>query len=430
MTVSPPPRRRLRRRRDGANVEALREQALIEEARRRARQRRLGNLAVLALGLAVLAEAGFVPGGRGRGDAPAARPALLVGYADGNGKLAIADRTGSLAVVNPDGSELRMLSRCTGIFTDCRAVEPAWSPDGMRLAFVRGQFGLRHVAMALYVTESDAAHPRLLAHCGTCGSQESSTGINWSPDGTRIVFSATGGRPAVLSLFTVDVQSGAVRRLTNCDRSSCADMEPDWSPDGQQIVFSRNAAYGASLYTVRSDGSGLTKIVSEPNATHPRWSPDGRLIAYDSHDDTDTHDNVYVRAADGSRPSRLLASGSIGTGPGVPSWSPDGSRIVYFSTPPISGAFGSEVWTVSADGKLRQRLNRFGCCVDVWAPPVWSPDGKQIAFSANYQDLTVASNGTIFSTPNGGTFVINADGNGRKRISTRPALAITWQRVQ
>jgi hypothetical protein len=64
-------------------------------------------------------------------------------------------------------------------------------------------------------------------------------------------------------------------------------------------------------------------------------------------------------------------------------------------------AFGSEVWTVSADGKLRQRLFQFGCCVETWALPVWSPDGKEIAFSANDEET-------------GGTFVVNADGSGSR----------------
>jgi len=425
LSVGLPPRWRLRRQRGGATVEALREQALIEEARRRARQRRLGNLAVLALGLAVVVQVGFDgPGGAG-GDRPDARPALLAAPAEGNGKLAIADSTGSLAVVNPDGSGPRILSRCTGIISDCRATEPAWSPDGMRLAFVRGQFGLRHMAMALYVTDPDSTRPRLLAHCGSCSSQNFATGISWSPDATQIVFSASGGRPAVLSLFTVDVQGGVVRRLTDCDPSSCSDMDPDWSPDGQLIVFSRFAWYGASLYTVRPDGSGLTKITSEPSfATHPRWSPDGHVIAYMGYDYGSIAD-IYVVAGDGSR-RRLLASGS------VPSWSPDGRRIVYFSTPQLRRGpyrYGSEVWTVTADGKQRRRLARFGCCVVWWAPPVWSPDGKQIAFGTSRQKPTLASHGIVSSTPKGGTFVVNSDGSGMTRISKLSAGALSWQRV-
>jgi hypothetical protein len=187
VSVGLPPRRRLRRRRGGASVEALREQALIEEARRRARQRRFGNLAVLALGLAVVVQGGFGGLGGAGGDRPDARPALLATPADGGP---------------------RMLSRCTGILSDCRATEPAWSPDGMRLAFVRGQFGLRHMAMALYVTDPDSTRPRLLAHCGSCSSQNFAT-ISWSPDATQIVFSASGGRPAVLSLFTVMCKAGS-----------------------------------------------------------------------------------------------------------------------------------------------------------------------------------------------------------------------------
>ena len=143
--------------------------------------------------------------------------------------------------------------------------------------------------------------------------------------------------------------------------------------------------------------------------------PDGSKIAFDG------ILGVYVSAADGSQ-SKLLVEEDEG-GPGRPSWSPDGTKLAFFNTPsaPASraspGAFGygTEVWTINVDGTGKTRIAHSGCCVEMWAAPIWSPDGKQIAFAANQA---------------GGTFVVNADGSGQRRISSTAATALDWQKAR
>jgi Tol biopolymer transport system component len=111
----------------------------------------------------------------------------------------------------------------------------------------------------------------------------------------------------------------------------------------------------------------------------------------------------------------LLLAGDPGSGPATPSWSPDSRRLAYFSTPGVAGMFTAELWTINVAGSHRLRLTHSGCCVETWAPPVWSPDGSQIAFAANSA---------------GGTFVVNADGTGRRRLSPTAALAISWRHTR
>ena len=146
MTVTIPPRPpRPDDLRDRSEVEALGEQALIEEARKRGRQRRQ-RYAVVALAAAAAALAvgfgaiSFV--GRGAGSHPAAASASDSSRAGTapvvNGKIAFADGMGTLQVVDQDGSGADVIMQCPAAMPDCELLEPTWSPAGGSIAFVRG----------------------------------------------------------------------------------------------------------------------------------------------------------------------------------------------------------------------------------------------------------------------------------------------------
>jgi Tol biopolymer transport system component len=398
-----------------SELEALREQALIEEARRRARARRRGYALVVLLGLAVAVAIAGRPGGE--------RPALLrsggpgrvafAGTASVNGRIAIADRSATLLTVFADGSGLQATVRCPLDVSGCRIVEPAWSPDGGELAFVRGNGGgpltAEPPSLSLYLVDASGGAEKLLASCGTCGEQNGAH-LSWSPDGSQIVFSRDRDRGDAYAstLWIADTVSGALRQLTDCPPGYCADVQADWSPDGQLIAFRRITNHGEYLYSVRPDGSKL-KDLGTPAAADPQWSPDGRRLAFDG------ILGVYVSAADGSHSTLVAPGEDDGSGPGVPSWSPDGTKLAFFNTPSAPPRYGTEVWTINADGTGKTRLAHAGCCVALWAAPIWSPDGKQIAFAANQA---------------GGTFVVNSDGTGLHRVSSAAAITLTWQKAR
>jgi Tol biopolymer transport system component len=318
-----------------------------------------------------------------------------------NGKIAFAGDGGRLQVVAPDGSGPQVIAHCQPRYA-CELAQPAWSPDGRQIAFVRGD-SRSTGTLSLYLRDSDGSLRRL-AGCGTCG-QYFGGRLSWSPDGSWVAFSRDSGPRGPLSLWAVDTADGKLRRLTDCQL--CADVSPDWAPSGQLIVFSRIAKGGSSLYTVRADGSQSTKISSSTFAANPQWSPDGRQIGFDDNND------VFIADADGSD-QRLLLDGEPGNGPGHPSWSPDGTKLAYFYTPGSPGNFAAEVWTMNTDGSETRRLYHSACCVGSYAPPIWSPDGKKIAFAADSAH---------------GTFVVAEDGTGLRRLSTASANGITWQRL-
>jgi Tol biopolymer transport system component len=165
---------------------------------------------------------------------------------------------------------------------------------------------------------------------------------------------------------------------------------------------------------VKTDGSNLTRLTNLTGfAAEPVWSADGRRIAFETSGDGD---KVYAMAADGSD-LKLLNSGPGGSGPGRPLWSPDSTQVVFFSTPGSPGAFDSEVWVIEADGSQPRRLYHGPCCIGTWAAPIWSPDGRYIAFAVG--QLTPDPERT-------GIFVMRADGTELRKLAAEVA-EVTWQ---
>jgi TolB protein len=249
------------------------------------------------------------------------------------GKIAFAsDASGSndILVMNADGSGRENLT--TGPEDD---VDPAWAPDGRRLAFVRD--GVVHVVRA------DGAGLRRL----TIGSSPA-----WSPDGGRIVFTRRVGRG--VDLYVIRADGGRLRRLT---KTIAAETEPEWSPDGRLIACVRASRAGtASLYVVRPDGRGGRRVTSgEAEDLSPAWSPSGRQLAFVRNAEELGTSRVFVTTLDGKRTRRLVSELQLdpaATFEAGPAWSPDGKHIVF-----VRGArLYSDLYVATADGRFLRRV--------------------------------------------------------------------------
>ena len=299
-----------------------------------------------------------------------------------------------LGVVNADGSGRKRLTRCQDASV-CRIGELAWSPGGGRIAFYRG---LWHRNMSLFVINADGSRLKRLGLCGIDCRRPS-----WAPDGSAVTFSRGG------AVFIVTTRNAKIRRLTRCAPPTCWDASPAWS-SARRIVFARRDTSGTTLYAVDpARASSLTELAKLPGrAANIAWSPDRTRIAYDVSDGTT--ESVHVVDVDGSDPT-VVASGPKGSGPGMPSWSPDGRSIAYFNTPRVAnGFFEPEVWTVRRDGTAPRRLFHADCCVSDWVPPSWSAVGTEVAFAYS------GSVGTPTGDRVGGTFLLAADGSGVRRL--------------
>ena len=179
-------------------------------------------------------------------------------------------------VANADGEERKVIyeltspEACQG--NTCPSVNrPVWSPRGDRIAFSVGAHmgapGPTHLAMI----RPDGSDLKMLT------SGERHDGLpSWSPDGKRLVFRTAMGPRTGLSIL--DVERGEIASLVT---GSDYDTFPAWSPRGDLISFTSKRDDDYEIYVIRPDGSGLRRLTYTPgNDAHSEWSPDGEWIAF------------------------------------------------------------------------------------------------------------------------------------------------------
>ena len=165
-----------------------------------------------------------------------------------------------------------------------------------------------------------------------------------------------------------------VSRLTNRVGGGTA-TGPSLSPDGRRVAFSVWPAEGDwDIYVINVDGTGLRNLTDHPgfDGWRPAWSPDGTRLSFFSTRDDPANDEIYVMNSDGSDVIRLTdhpADDAHST------WSPDGSRIAFETN--RRGNF--DIYVMNSDGTAPTPLTDHPAD-DGW--PAWSPDGTRIAFES------------------------------------------------
>ena len=224
-----------------------------------------------------------------------------------------ADGPSSIFEVNLDGTGFRKIStEC-----DCAEGQPAYSPEGGRIAFTRwidddtAQIGVRDL-----VTGEVTMYPETEGTWPAGGSGVHPEHASWSPDGSIIVYAFirrdADGRLVSSQLLQLSV---ATREVTDLGVPGALGAgEPRYSPDGSLILFASRSAETSlgeeqgDIYTIRPDGSGLLRLTGNgdggacDNGTGASWTPDGRYIVY-------MCDWIMLMEPDGANKARWSSTG-------------------------------------------------------------------------------------------------------------------------
>jgi len=286
-------------------------------------------------------------------DSAGGTPTFLSGgldpaYSPDGTRIAYADTpAGNVWVASADGSN-RIL-----VATDHFLSPLAWSPDGELIAYISGSYS---TGFAVSVAKADGSGSSVV-------SQDASSDAppTWSPDGTRLAFTTTNDT----DIAVVNADGSGRRPLI---QDATQDEAPSWSPDGSRIAFFRGVFGSFVLYTIRPDGRGLHQIgvaQADPDS-QPVWSPDSTRLVFGARQfggytkvGLSYHYTVDTAAADGVG-ERRLGDGSY------PRYAPDGRRIVFTSI--RRGSFAPQLYVMNADGSCQTQLSSASAAV---SSPSW-----------------------------------------------------------
>jgi TolB protein len=217
-------------------------------------------------------------------------------------------------IVDVDGSDLREVATTSAGSGCFDAVEgDAWSPDGQDIAVTRICFdaGGAVTSFGLWDAKVDGSGQHQVTEDGPPSAHIEDHRAGWSPDGTHLAFTRidTSVTPERSAIFIVGIDGTDLRQVTPWALDA---NDPVWSPDGTVIAFNSpaeaNQGGEQNIFTIRPDGSGLAQLTAHlstyPDGSqgtfHPSWSPDGTHILFTHNPSTGDVGDLFVMSRDGS----------------------------------------------------------------------------------------------------------------------------------
>ena len=252
-----------------------------------------------------------------------------------NGRIVFDNDDGPVYTVEPDGSDLRLVT--TG------HDQAHYSSDGSRIAMDAG-LDDEHVTTALM--DADGANLTIQPIPDPTGSIVCPI---WEPGDAHLAceFWDDAQPERLPGIFTIHASGWDFPTRLTTNAFGGHDIPGDYSPDGSRLAFWReDPARGMALFVLHLGSGELDRVSDWIRDTHTvSWSPDGRRLVYD-----DSRGNLVVSRADGSRRHQITLQVTGLRFAWEPTWSPDGKRIVFSLFTRRAGAGRLGIYTAKSDG--------------------------------------------------------------------------------
>jgi Tol biopolymer transport system component len=306
-----------------------------------------------------------------------------------------------IAIMNDDGSNQEII-----LETKNRITVASCSPDGTRIAYSEKSY----YAEVNIIDANGINYGHSDTHLSFVEN------IAWSPDGSKIAYVDL---PLMSnkSIYIMNSDGSNQKKLTT---DITDEWNPSWSPDSKKIAFARGPGFGdpmsstpTGIFAMNSDGTNRTLLAG---GWYPNWSPDGKKIAYSNIRNYRSPDgnsiiaasiSLFVVNSDGTGQIQITSGSNIDDT--FANWSPDGSKIAFFSRHAFSDK--RELCVMNSDGSDLIKISDKASGITA----AWSADSKKLVFSSDRDAISQI-------------YISNADGSNQVRITNNTAINsnISW----